>query len=78
MITPDRHKKAQIRKAAGKALVRLSHDPGFKAYQEYIELYLLETREKGDLMTGHEKEWNQGWCQALSFILGIPNSIQNT
>lgn len=76
MILPDDNEKAQIKKAAGGAIFRLSKNDDFKAFQAYIELYLLETRERGDLMIGHEKEWNQGWCQALSFVLGVPGAIR--
>jgi len=58
------------------AVLRLYHNEDFKTFIAYLEVYLLETRAKGDTMTGHEKEWNQGWCQALSYVKGMPESIR--
>lgn len=69
--------KAKIRKEASDALLRLGHNPDFQAYQDYLRMYLLETREKGDTMISPNKEWNQGWCQALTYILDLPDTIKN-
>lgn len=69
--------KARIRKAAAEAFIRLQHNQDFKAYQEYLALFQTETREKGDILISPHKEWNQGWCQCLTYVLDLPTSINS-
>lgn len=66
--------KKQIKDDFARVASRLGNNDDFKAYNKYLRLYLAETRERGDIMTGDEKGWNQGWCQALSFVTELVNS----
>ena len=67
--------KERIKKDAVDALLHLRHNKDFQAYQEYLALFQAETRAQGDTMVSPNKEWNQGWCQCLSYILELPAAI---
>ena len=65
----------RIKKEAAEALLHLRHNKDFQAYQEYLALFRDETRAQGDTMVSPNKEWNQGWCQCLSYIIELPSSV---
>ncbi|MGD9825830.1 hypothetical protein [Desulfobacter sp.] len=76
MILDDNERK-RITKEAAESMIRLHHNPDFQAYQLYLKMYLNNTRAKGDNLISPNKEWNQGWCQALTFIIDLPDSTCN-
>lgn len=61
---------------AAKAMIRLEYDQDFQAYQRYLKDFLDRTRRFGDTAIGHEKEWNQGWCQCLQFLVDLPAAVR--
>jgi len=71
MIMFDTSNKQVDRQAAG-ALLRLPFHEDFKVYTAFIQQTLDEYRIRGDNLTGQEREWNQGKCQALDAILNLP------
>lgn len=72
-MTQDR-----IGKEAGEGLVRLSLNPDFKAVMLFLQTRLDTMRKRGDHLTGQDRDWNQGQCQALQFVLDLPETVKIT
>jgi hypothetical protein len=70
-----KQERDKITEAARDALLRLPFHQDFNTLQDFLRIYLDDTRRRGDVMVGHEKEWNQGWCQALQFVLDLPEQV---
>jgi hypothetical protein len=60
---------------AAEALLRLRHDPDFKAFLAYLQVRLDIMRKMGDTLVGQDREWNQGKCQALQYIIDLQNTL---
>ncbi len=60
---------------ARKAIKRLEATPDYQAVRLFLQTRVNRQRVLGDYMTGQEREWNQGQCQALQFVLDLKNII---
>jgi len=60
-----------------KAMHSITVNPETRPLLEYLSEELDTLREKGDYLTGHELQWNQGACQVLQEILALPSTAKS-
>jgi len=71
----DLERVKEIGMKARKAIKRLEATPDYQAVQLFIQTRVDKQRTLGDYMTGQERDWNQGQCQAFQFVLDLKDVI---
>lgn len=71
----DHNEILKQNKDAGEALLRLRFSADYQALANYMRNRLNYMRKRGDTLSGQEREWNQGQCQAYQYLLDLPDTI---
>lgn len=55
------------------AFLGLRSNRDFQVCMDYVQRVLNQIRRANDTATEQQREWNQGWCQALQYVLDLPS-----